>query len=183
MKRNSELLFHTLLIWTGMLCLVSCTTKVYLAAPEKLIGKKIALGNINLQTLTNKVSTDTLCTCIAGNVKDILKQYYIESVLTVVDLPTNKKLVEIDSMQNVIDSLGIDVIVSVNGIVYVKEYKKGKRIYINIEQLSLEYKDIRTSKIVATGYFSGIPFNPYGGVERLGKQFKKQLQKSSTKNK
>lgn len=181
MNRNSKLLFHTFWIWMGMLCLVSCTTKVYLAAPEKLIGKKISLGNINLQTLSKKISTDTLCTCISGNVKNILKQYYIESGLTVVDLPTNEKLVEIDSMQNVIDSLGIDVVVSGNGIVYVHEHKKNKSIYTNINQLSLEYKDIRTSKIVATGYFSGVPFNPYGGAERLGKQFKKQLKKSSTK--
>ncbi|MEI6583681.1 MAG: hypothetical protein WCO43_08825 [Chitinophagia bacterium] len=181
MKRNSALFFHTFLIWTGLLCLVSCTTEVYLVSPEKLISKKIAVGNINLQTLSNKVSTDTLCTCIAGNVKNILKQYFIESGLTVVDLPTNKKIVEIDSLQTVIDSLGIDVIVSGNGIVYDHQSKKGKGIYININQLSLEYKDVRTSNIVATGYFSGVPFDPYGGAERLGKQFKKQLKKSSTK--
>ena len=178
MIRKMQSHVHLVVLVLMLVGLASCSTKVYITQPESFVGKKIAFGQFAMQRKSNQVSTDSICTCIAENVRKILQTHFIESGLSVIDLPSVNQSSTKAVLQNEIDSLGIDIIVSGNGLVYDKEHKKKKEVYININQLSVECKDARTGTIVASGYFSGVPFNPYGGAIKMGKQFQKQIQKS-----
>ena len=161
--------------------LFACSTKVIITDRQKLSGKKIAIGQINLTTMRNNSATlaDTLCDCVASSIALNLNPYLSESGMTVIDIPISRRILSRDKVRKLIDSIGLDYILLGTGSLKLIGRKQTNQDYY---MHSLSMKMIgKNLELVATGEFSGPVVFPVGAAKRIGKNFLSTIRKELSK--
>lgn len=159
MKKILPLIISIIFLFTG------CATTVFIQAPEKLKGKKIGVGVINISQLKkskNINTTDTLCLCIAQATVNAFYPSLQKAGFKVISMPeTDAK--DINKIIRVADSLKVDYVLLGTGIVDIIGHSSF------MEKLTIKMVDIKTAESPLSGSFSGSGVGSVKAAQRIGK--------------
>jgi hypothetical protein len=161
--------------------LYACSTKVVITDRQKLSGKKIAIGQINLTAFRNNssIQADTLCECVANSIAEHMNPFFLESGMTVIDIPVNRRYLSREKVRKTIDSVGLDYILIGTGNVHIIGRKPSNQSYF-MHNLTMKLIG-KNLELVATGEFSGWGVYPDGAAKRIGKKFLSTIRKELSK--
>jgi hypothetical protein len=177
MHKNRRLICLLSIVLVFML---SCSTKVIIVDRQKLVGKRIAIGEMFLNAKNTDTQVDTLCDCVANTIAVQMNPFFMEAGMRVIDLPVSRKHLSRERVKQLIDSLGLDYILIGSGTLNIIGKKPGKQAYF-IENLSVRIIGSKNLEMIASGEFSGYGVYPQGAAKRLGNKFFTSIRKNLSK--
>ena len=142
----------------------ACSTTVYIQSPEKLKGKRVAVGVITISQLKkskNKPTEDTLCSCLAQSTVNAFYPSLQKAGFTVVSFPT----IDANDLSGIIkaaDSLRVDYILFGTGIVDIVGHSSF------MDKLTIKLVDVKTAESPLSGSFSGSGVGVIKAAGRIG---------------
>lgn len=165
MKQAKSIFLLHALLWVLAGC-SSATVSVQKDAAVK--GKKIGIGTITLESVKKKRSSDTICTCIAQNTRELFIPYLQQAGFTVINLSLPAKPTQAE-MVILCDSLQLDYLLTGSGMVSIV----GNSTFM--EELGTKIMAVKTGEVIASASFSAISIRPPRAVKKICNKLIKEL--------
>jgi hypothetical protein len=148
----------------------SCSSAVSVQNNATANGKKIGIGNFNIQAIKKKgAKTDTVCACVAQTIQKTLLPYLQQAGFTVISLPLTSKTTPLETL-HIADSLQVDYIMTAVGLVDIQNS------YSFVRELSVKVMN-QAGETAMSGSFSGVATGAETAAGKIGKQLVKKLKK------